>query len=332
LLCLILIATTAGCGPAETQLRSGNHTIEIQDPHLGKYERRFVIDLPADLSSAIPLVLGFHGQSGSPEGWGPATRFVELARASGWAIVFPAAVRENTTALSSDSTWNCGTAADNSTCLTGTTGVQCMKSCARLGQCGTCTWATCYDDVAFIQQLLASLEQKLCLDAERYFLVGESNGGMLIHSLIQHLPGVFAAAVPAFASPLLGYLVGDQFQLLVQQKHAAKTSILQLHDRSDTTIPWQGGASNDGWIYESRDRALGVWAAVHGCNSSALPVNNEYTGGPSRLGCWEYPDCMQGHVMYCMYDGAHGDWPDQPRADNLVWSFFQNVTAGSATY
>ncbi len=31
-------------------------------------------------------------------------------------------------------------------------------------------------------------------------------------------------------------------------------------------------------------------------------------------------------MAYCMYDGGHGDWPDEPRAANLVWDFFINAT------
>ena len=32
-------------------------------------------------------------------------------------------------------------------------------------------------------------------------------------------------------------------------------------------------------------------------------------------------------VGFCLYDGTHGTWPDQPRADELVASFFLNVSA-----
>ena len=85
----------------------------------------------------------------------------------------------------------------------------------------------------------------------------------------------------------------------------------------------QGGASADGWLYESRDRTVGVWGAIHKCRTAKgmVKVTTPQDGGPKNLACWDYQGCEQ-RVRRCMYDGGHGDWPDQPRADELVWAFF----------
>lgn len=321
-------------------LRSGSHnvTLTVNDPELGHIERRVLVVVPEDAAEIPkPLVLGFHGQGHAPEDWGPADSFNELAFASHWVMAYPVGLHEN-----ADSTWNCGTAGDNSTCLPNTTGTQCKDSCSKLGRCGRCNWASCYDDVAYIQQMLAKLESLLCLNTGHYFVVGESNGAMFIHHLLAELPGRFKAAAPAFGLPLLGYVVGGDYQLLAQQEKARTTSLLLLHDRTDTTIPWQvcdalvscygpclilwfaqGGPSSDGWIYESRDRTVGVWGAIHKCHTAKgmLRVTTPQDGGPTNLACWDYQGCEQ-RVRRCMYDGGHGDWPDQPRADELVWAFF----------
>jgi len=199
--------------------------------------------VPDASKKKVPLVLGFHGQGYAPETWGPADAFTELAKENGWVLAFPAGLREATTDGGSDVTWNVGTAADNSTCVPDTNGVQCMESCHSLRSCGACNWATCHDDGAFVDQVVKDLEAALCIDTKRIFLVGESNGGMLVHYLIQRFPGRFRAAVPTFALPLIGYLVGPQYELLQQRALASHTSILQLHDRGDVTIPWTGGKS-----------------------------------------------------------------------------------------
>lgn len=244
--------------------------------------------------------------------------------------VFPQGHREAGD-VGEDSGWNVGTAGDNSTCTAKTSGANCLVSCHKLGKCGPCNWSTCYDDVHFIQRLLTKLEEDLCLDSERFFAVGESNGAMLVHHLIQQLPGRFLAAVPVFGSPLLGYLVGAEYQLIAEQALARRTSILQLHDRSDTVIPWQGGESGDGWLYESRDRALGVWASLHACEKHPVLMDTIYSDGPANIKCFAYPGCRTGgRVTFCMYDGTHGVWPDQPRAVQLIWSFFQ-AAEGLAT-
>ena len=53
-----------------------------------------------------------------------------------------------------------------------------------------------------------------------------------------------------------------------------------------------------------------------------------YDGGPQRLSCAEYSGCRGGaRVAQCMYDGTHGVWPDQPRADELIWWWMQQAVA-----
>lgn len=197
----------------------------------------------------------------------------------------------------------------------------------KLGKCGPCNWSTCYDDVAFIDQLVNSLQDEFCLNSSAHFLVGESNGGMLTHHLIQELPGKFLGAATAFALPLLGYLVGSKVQLVTQAAKASRTSILSLYPRFDITIPYTGGSDGDshGWLYESRDKTLGVWAALHACDLTPTYFKSPYESGSSHIKCFDYAGCQSGRVSYCMYDGAHGDWPDQPDADNMIWSFLSSL-------
>ena len=58
------------------------------------------------------------------------------------------------------------------------------------------------------------------------------------------------------------------------------------------------------------------------------PIGARFVLRPTDVECWQYDGCAgAGSVGFCMYDGSHGDWPEQPRADNLVWSFFTNVSA-----
>mmetsp|Transcript_71517 Transcript_71517/g.155363 ORF Transcript_71517/g.155363 Transcript_71517/m.155363 type:complete len:344 (+) Transcript_71517:44-1075(+) len=315
---------TIGCSNS-VGLLSGDHSLTLQDPDLGTVQRRYVLEVPEMPedgwpSEGVPLLLGFHGQGGNPDYWPPRTYLSEMVQA-GWVAAYPAGLNEN-----GDKTWNCGTGGDNSTCIVGTTGTRCMDSCRKLGQCGRCNWATCYDDVAFVKRLIFELEQSLCLNPSRYFVVGESNGGMFTHYLIQRLPGTFAAAVPIYGSPLLGYLVGGSYELLTQPGKL-RTSLLQLHDRSDLVIPWEGAASSDGWLYESRARSVGAWAAVHGCGLSPVEWSAPFTGGPRNLKCYEHPNCNPGRrVVFCAYDGRHGEWPDQRRTMELLRAFFESVS------
>lgn len=170
------------------------------------------------------------------------------------------------------------------------------------------------------------------MNTSAYFLVGESNGGMLMHYLMQERPGKFLGAAPAFALPLLGYLDGSKFQLVTQSVLASRTSMLSLFPRSDTVIPWSGGRDAEGWLYEDRDKTLGLWAALHGCNLVATYMKSPYEGGQKHLECFDYANCKSGgQISYCMYDGVHADWPDQPDADTMIWTFLSSLLSGGDT-
>ena len=103
------------------------------------------------------------------------------------------------------------------------------------------------------------------------------------------------------------------------------TSILSMHDRSDTVIPWGGGEAG-GWEYESGKAVADSWAKVHNCELAAsVPVKTPYDGGAKNVACQWYGKCADdeyadGTVMFRLYDGHHGDWPAEG-TDLAMWFF-----------
>eukprot|EP01052_Picozoa_sp_SAG31_P049137 SAG31_NODE_10617_length_1117_cov_0.940079_2_plen_194_part_01 len=136
----------------------------------------------------------------------------------------------------------------------------CYDSCRMLGACtdngigAQCRWSTCYDDRDFIVEMLGLIEAELCIDTAARFATGGSNGGMMIHYLTAELPAIFRAVAPIYGLPL-------RRQLRVPQQ-LATVSILQFHDRWDTTIPVAGGKSAQGWWYSSLEETLQAWVAA----------------------------------------------------------------------
>lgn len=58
----------------------------------------------------------------------------------------------------------------------------CYQSCGSRAQgCGRCDWTTCYDDAAFTEAILDSIEADYCIDTKRVFAAGYSNGGMMAY-------------------------------------------------------------------------------------------------------------------------------------------------------
>ena len=118
-------------------------------------------------------------------------------------------------------------------------------SCRAIGVCSgdgegsQCGWATCYDDVAFVRSVVQDLGSIACLDLDAVFATGYSNGGMLVHRLAAAAPRLLAGIVPIYGLPLKGDVA--------LPAAARGTALLQIHDRSDESIPIDGGPSAQGW-------------------------------------------------------------------------------------
>lgn len=63
--------------------------------------------------------------------------------------------------------------------------------------------------------------------------------------------------MPVYGLPL--------FEMMNIPHELGNVPILQLHDRNDATIPWEGGLTMDGWVYESLSTVLSGWARNHAC-------------------------------------------------------------------
>jgi len=118
------------------------------------------------------------------------------------------------------------------TCFPDTTPT-CYDSC--FDNCSRCSWSTCVDDVHFVKHLLHKLEHEYNIDTSAIFVSGESNGAMFTHYLSRREPHIPRAVMPIYGIPLIG--------MLHVPNHLGKVPILSMHDRSDDTIRWQGGAT-----------------------------------------------------------------------------------------
>lgn len=101
--------------------------------------------------------------------------------------------------------WNVPfTPGDTSICMEGT-GAMCYDSCKQLGKCEQCSWTTCYDDLLFMKNLVFYLTSYLCIDDDKVFVAGTSNGGIFSYYLSQEMNSAFKGYVIESAQPLIGY-------------------------------------------------------------------------------------------------------------------------------
>jgi polyhydroxybutyrate depolymerase len=143
-------------------LKAGDSNKTVQ---VGSDSRTYILHMPSkyDGSKPAPLVVDFHGLSGSGSQEESTTLYKSLTDAEGVVSAYPDGKSgPNGTA------WNVG----------------------------PCCVAN-VDDVAFAKALVADVEKVACIDPKRVYAVGFSMGGGMTHYLGCHAADVFAAVAPA---------------------------------------------------------------------------------------------------------------------------------------
>mmetsp|Transcript_51135 Transcript_51135/g.95803 ORF Transcript_51135/g.95803 Transcript_51135/m.95803 type:complete len:403 (-) Transcript_51135:208-1416(-) len=295
--------------------------------------RSFYVQLPQGVGSSgaqpAPLLLALHSQGDQADSMAYSHDYGSLGKALGYVTVFPQGLDDAVPGGGDLGTgWNVGTGGDDQTCVTDEVTADCYASCFAQGECGSCNWSGCYDERLFVYSIIEAVSSVLCIDHTRVYLMGESNGGMLAHYLVQSLPGTFAAVVPWYGLPLLGYGLGAEFELVRDRTDCRQTAMLQLHGRQDDIMPIAGGVSGGfqpGWIYEPLNKVQQGWAAVHDCDTVASSTHTYWDGGEANFECFDYKGCTSGRrIMRCLYDGGHGARPGGGAADQItIWFLLQ---------
>jgi len=146
-------------------------------------------------------------------------------------------------------------------------------------------------DTAFFDTLLASMEERFCIDRARVFAAGFSYGG--------------------YFSNLLGCARGDVVRAIAPVAAAApsvecrgQAAAWLAHGTADEVVPFGAGTT-------ARRR----WSSRNGCASEVDPATPTFC--TSHVGCDEgYP------VHFCDHDGGH-TWPRWASA--AIWEFFDGL-------
>ena len=138
------------------------------------------------------------------------------------------------------------------------------------------------------------VSQKWCIDNERIYFTGHSDGGTVSMGLAfteqtKHLPaGVAASASGIKLSDLAAYNCPDPISILI------------MHSANDSLFPGFGA------------EAAGWWASCNQCTS--IPEKSDSDG------CIRYENCANNvSTVYCEGHGDHGKWP---RLNPVILAFF----------
>ncbi|PWB74362.1 MAG: hypothetical protein C3F15_08045 [Holophagae bacterium] len=311
---------SAGCGarPPAAPGTSVSTTLRV-----GELAREYRLHLPTgyDPDSAVPLVLVFHGYTGTAETTENGdTSFSRHADAHGYAVVYPQG-----TGFDADGKWI--TSWNDLTCNTspGPEGSICTPDADEYPtppECGEpreCLWCSCHDDVGFIAALLDELERTLCVDRDRVYATGISNGGMFVHRLGCDLPERFAAIAPVAGTLAKGGGCAPPT--------SPKISMINIHGTRDRVVPFDGTPADDGFLYTPTAQVIAAWAGKSSqqCDSKDSPYPT-LADGMAGFRCVQRAHCAtRAEVVDCAWDGGH-DWPrngeDQFSVD-VIWEFFE---------
>lgn len=266
---------------------SSSHTIKTP-----KGERTYRTYVPANLdtSSPAPLVVMLHGGFGSAQQAEASYGWDAKAEAEGFVVVYPNGAGK---------AWNAGS---------------CCGNPAR----------DAVDDVGFITQTVAVVEQHISIDPRRVFVTGMSNGAMMAERLACETK-LFAAAAS---------VAGAQ---MVPCSDPAPVSMLHIHGTADRNVPMDGSPGNGrGHVpaHPTTVATIEAWRRLLGCGTPETVTDGKVTRSTSA--------CPSGRAVELItVAGAGHQWPgskksrpalakalgiDQPSdaldATATIWDFF----------
>ena len=295
----------AACGTGTAALPAGESSGSLM--HDG-VERTYERSVPAsyDGTTPAPVLLNFHGFGGTGAAQNAASGLVAPAGERGYVVVAPdggpltvvAGVEgaDQAAAQGFDGIpfWNIFGSGDVS--FGADTGIG-----AEATQVG-------YDDIGFVTALLDELEATLCVDTDRIYAAGHSNGAGMSSALGCEIGSRLAAIGPVAGVNLTGACPGD-----------GPVPVLSLHGDADEAASYEG---NNLLGFElgnpSVPDRMAQWATLNGCDPT--PTTDEDRPGVVRT-VWS--GCDADTELWTITEGSHA-WPggDPVDANVVLLDFF----------
>ncbi len=246
--------------------------------------RRVGVHVPAsyDPTLAVAVVIDLHGLASTGADQARVAHMIEASDAHGFVAVHP-----NGTGLPRG--WNGG---------------DCCNPASASG----------VDDTAFISSVIDELDTELCLDPDRVFAIGLSNGGFLAHRLGCELADRIAAI-----GAVAGVLGIDSCNPV------RPMPVFHVHGTSDPIIPYGGGGANNNI---SVDDTIAGWVARDHCTGEP---ETTYDNGDAT--CVTHGGCDGGaDVVLCTI--AHGghQWPGGENIGPLAGTLSNDLDATEAAW
>jgi polyhydroxybutyrate depolymerase len=282
------VVPTTGCGhtPPVKPGSSAGETISAHPAVSEGYSSRsYRLHIPTGYQAGMPtpVVLIFHGHGGSAAGM-EGTGFSQLADREGFIAVYPQGLPQ--------------------------------------GAGGPSFWADIgpiddgIDEVLFVSDLLNTLQKEYCVDANRIYATGFSNGGGMTWFLACRLAGRIAAFAP---------VSGDHYAPPGGCQPGRPVSILEINGTADDLVPYKGISASESpaWPEQSILQTLQAWALRDDCTAGpgvfmqdSTTVGLQWTGCKQHSLVMHYRTIGEGHAWPARIGGMTGT--------EAIWQFFRS--------
>lgn len=282
-ICLLaLLILFSGCGATF----NGGHinpesTVRMKlESTINGLRRTAQVHIPSDynMEEAYPLVVVIHGAFSTAEQMEKETGFSKLADKEGFVVMYPNGMG----IFGLLQHWNAG---------------HCCGKAAKDG----------IDDVAFIDECIDTLSQRVRIDPQRIYVTGFSNGGMLAF-LYAELRSDRVAAIASLGASVGGRATWEE-EWWYPERPVRPVPLLIVHGAEDDAVPLEGGASprkGGPRQYISLYDSIGFWLLANGCSWEA-EKKEQYVAGVHKQ---QWTQCANGaEVVAYVLDGWNHRWP-----------------------
>lgn len=226
----------------------------------GGVMRRYYLHVSPSVESSAPLVVNMHGYLSNPTMQWEWSQMIDAADPRGMIVAHPEGL---------ENSWNAGA---------------CCGSSSSGG----------VDDVGFIRAVVADIQSAACVDPQRIYATGLSNGGFMSNRLGCEAADLFAAVAP---------VVGALRIPLEDCMPERPMPIFAFNGVQDGLVPIADG-----------NATIERWVELDGCDPE--PMVEELAGGSCRT--WSGCD-GDGDVRMCTLDPMGHCWPG--RSPDMCYAF-----------
>jgi polyhydroxybutyrate depolymerase len=217
----------------------------------GGLERSYVLYVPTTYKTnrPMPLVFNFHGLGSTGESQFAYSELSTLAEKFKFILVSPNGLGNS---------WNGGF---------------CCGFAAAAG----------IDDVGFTSDMIDEISSEYCVNSDRIYSTGISNGGFMSYRLACDLADRIAAIGPVAAA-----------NVTISCEPSRPVPVIAMNGTDDILVSYAGGLAS-----------VQLWAAGNGCSDTPEVVYDE-----GEVTCVAYEDCAEeATAEICTIEGGGHNWP-----------------------